>query len=97
MDSLNWIILILYLTYRVFINLPEGYKVESTPEPVALMLPDNLGVFKYNVLVTELAVQLVIDTQINTPIVSPLYYDTLKEYFKQLIEKENEQIVLTKI
>ncbi|WP_339916861.1 DUF3857 domain-containing protein [Yeosuana marina] len=84
-------------TYRVSINLPEGYKVESKPEPVALMLPDNLGVFKYNLLVTELAVQLVIDTQINTPIVSPLYYDTLKEYFKQLIEKENEQIVLTKI
>ncbi len=83
--------------YRVSINLPEGYKVESVPEPVALALPDGLGVFKYNVLVTKMAVQLVIETAIKEPIVSSLYYDSLKEYFKQLIEKENEQIVLTKI
>lgn len=84
-------------TYRVSINLPEGYKVKSIPEPAVLALPDDLGVFKYNVTATETAIQLFIDTQIKTAIVSPMYYDTLKEYFKQLIEKENEQIVLTKI
>jgi hypothetical protein len=38
-----------------------------------------------------------IESQINQPNISPLYYDALKEYFKQLIEKENEKIVLTKI
>jgi len=83
--------------YRIIIKLPDGYKVETTPEPVVLMLPDNLGLFKYNISVSENSVQLVVNTEINESIILPLYYDTLKEYFKQMIEKENEQIVLTRI
>jgi hypothetical protein len=83
-------------TYRVTVNLPEGYKVETTPEPISLALPDNLGVFKYNISISGSIVQLVVNTEIKEPIVSSLYYDVLKAYFKQMIEKENEQIVLTK-
>jgi hypothetical protein len=83
--------------YRFIINLPEGYKVESSPKPIVLMLPDNLGVFKYNISVTENAVNLLVNAEIKESIISPLYYDALKEYFKQMIEKENEQVVLTKI
>ena len=82
--------------YQITIHLPEGYKVESIPEPMALLLPDNLGSFKFNISMGESSVQLLIDTTINESIITPLYYDALKEYFKQLIEKENEQIVLTK-
>lgn len=83
--------------YRFIIKLPDGYKVESTPEPVILALPDNLGVFKYNISISGASVQLVVNTEINESIISPMYYDVLKEYFKQMIEKENEQIVLSKI
>ncbi len=83
-------------TYRVTINLPEGYKVESLPEASGLVLPENLGTYKYILSQSQSTIQLLIDTKINTSIVSPIYYETLKEYFKQLIEKENEQIVLTK-
>src|SRR5690606_33365598 len=36
-------------SYRIIINLPEGYKVESLPAPLALMMPDNLAEFRYNV------------------------------------------------
>ncbi|MFD1160842.1 DUF3857 domain-containing protein [Hwangdonia seohaensis] len=84
-------------TYRITIKLPEGYKVESIPEASAYALPDNLGIFKYMLSQNQSTIQLLIDTKINTSIISPLYYDTLKAYFKQLIEKENEQIVLTKV
>ncbi|MDO5972282.1 DUF3857 domain-containing protein [Flavivirga aquimarina] len=84
-------------TYRIMIKLPDGYKLESIPEKVALALPDNLGSFKYNIIGNDESIQLVVVTEINLPIISSSYYDTLKEYFKQLIEKENEQIVLTKI
>ncbi|PIA81822.1 transglutaminase [Gaetbulibacter sp. 4G1] len=84
-------------TYRITINLPDGYKVESLPEASALVLPENLGSFKYILSQNQSTIQLLIDTKMNTSIVSPLYYETLKSYFKQFIEKENEQIVLTKI
>ncbi|MBJ6366574.1 DUF3857 domain-containing protein [Snuella sedimenti] len=83
--------------YMVNIKLPEGYKVESVPESGALALPDDLGSFKYVISTTESNVQLIIETAINQSIIPSMYYETLKEYFKQLIEKENEQIVLTKV
>ncbi len=83
--------------YRLFIKLPEGYKVESLPEKVAFAMPEGLGVFKYDITQKDNTLQLVVNSEINQPIISPIYYDALKEYFKQMIEKENEQIVLTKI
>jgi hypothetical protein len=84
-------------TYRFAIQLPEGYKVEFVPKSKMLKLPDNLGAFSYNIKVTENTVQLVVDSKINTPIVSSMYYDALKMYFSSLIETENQQIVLTRI
>lgn len=56
-----------------------------------------MGMFKFNISGSGSKIQLIIDSEINVPVVSPIYYDILKEFFKQMIEKENEQIVLTKI
>ena len=81
---------------RVTINLPEGYKVESLPKVEAFALPENFGLFKYNISYNESTIQLVIETRINSSIIPSFHYDTLKAYFNKLIEKENEQIVLTK-
>ena len=83
-------------TYRVIVTIPEGYKMESMPEPSAMALPDNLGEFKYNISGKGNSIQLIISTKINSSIITPLYYDALKEYFNKFIEKEAEQIVLTK-
>lgn len=83
--------------YRIIISLPEGYKIESLPEPAAVVLPDNIGKFAYNISGTGSKVQVIISTEIGEPIVPALYYDYLKAYFKQMIEKENEQIVLSKV
>jgi transglutaminase-like putative cysteine protease len=82
--------------YRIRIKLPEGYKVEIKPEPIAFVLPNNLGAFKYNILTNEKTIQLLISTEINQSIIPPSYYKALKEYFNKLIEKEKEKIVLTK-
>ena len=84
-------------SYRIIINLPEGYKIESMPEAAVLMMPDNLAEFKYYLSGTEKSIQVVVSTKINEPIISPMYYETLKEYFNKFIEKEAEQIILTKI
>lgn len=83
--------------YMINIKLPEGYKTESIPESGVITLPDDLGIFKYIISTTESNIQLVIETTINQSIITPLYYDILKTYFSQLVEKENEQIVLTKV
>ncbi|MCF7559093.1 DUF3857 domain-containing protein [Sabulilitoribacter multivorans] len=84
------------INYKIIINLPDGYKVESLPAPGGFMLPDNLGLFKYNISGNDKMIQLSVESEIYQSIIAPQYYDVLKTYFKQLIEKQNEQIVLTK-
>lgn len=84
-------------SFRIIINLPEGYKLESLPEPQVLMMPDGLGVFKYNITGNDKNIQLSIESEINQSKILPSYYDILKAYFGQLVEKESEQIVLTRI
>lgn len=84
-------------SYRIIVNLPEGYKVEAVPEPFAMAMPDNLGTFKYNIFASDKKIQVTIDSEINQSIITPIHYEALKTYFGKLVEKEAEQIVLTKI
>ncbi|MDO7173050.1 DUF3857 domain-containing protein [Mariniflexile sp. AS56] len=84
-------------SHRMLIKIPDGYKVESLPEPAVLMMPDNLGVFKFNINNEGASIQLVVDSQVNQPIISALHYQALKEYFSKIIELEAQQIVLTKV
>ena len=82
--------------YRIGINIPEGYVVETLPEPAMLKLPDGLGSFTYNLSASSNRIQLMVNTRVEQSVIAPLYYDTLKEYFKLMIGKMNEKIVLSK-
>ncbi|MFI1773096.1 transglutaminase domain-containing protein [Thalassobellus citreus] len=84
-------------SYNLMINIPSGYKVESTPKSVKLMLPDNLGSYKYIISVKQNTIQLAVEAEINQSRISPVHYEALKAYFSGLVEKESEQIVLTKV
>ncbi len=84
-------------TYRIAVNLPENYTIEKMPEPIVLTLPDNLGSFKFNLKTQGNMLQVLVETETNEALISPLYYNALKEYFKKLIEKENEQVILKRI
>ncbi|WP_246147133.1 DUF3857 domain-containing protein [Seonamhaeicola marinus] len=83
-------------TYRMIINIPEGYKIESLPESIALGLPDNMGSYQFKVMGKGNTIQLSVVSNINQAIILPSHYEALKEYFNTFIRKETEQIVLTK-
>ncbi len=83
--------------YIINIRIPSGYKTEILPEPSRVMLPDNLGSFLFNINETGDIIQVMVQTEMNSAIVSSVYYGAVKEFFKQLVEKETEKIVLTKI
>lgn len=83
--------------YRLIINIPEGYKIESLPESVVLGLPDNLGTYQFKVAGSGNTIQVSVVANINQAIILPVHYSALKEYFNKFIQKEAEQIVLTKV
>ncbi|WP_125717715.1 DUF3857 domain-containing protein [Flavobacterium ustbae] len=83
--------------YNITIKIPDGFAVETLPAPAAVIMEDNLGTFKFNIAVSENTLQLAILHQINEAIISAEKYDMLKEYYKTMIAKETEKIVLKRI
>ena len=80
----------------VSIQIPEGYKVETVPEDVAIGLRDDLGKFIYSVKTSGNKIQVTSLFEINSGVVSATYYDELKGLFKELVAKQSEKIVLVK-
>jgi hypothetical protein len=83
--------------YAIGIILPEGYAVESMPEPVSLAMEDNMGTFKYNLIANGNQIQVAVTLDINFSSAGPDYYPTLKSFYQKMIEKQNEKIVLKRL
>lgn len=83
--------------YNITIQIPEGFTVETLPAPALINMQDNLGIFKFNIGTNGNLLQLNVQHQINEAIVSTEQYEMLKEYYKGMIAKETEKIVLKRI
>ncbi|AOC95138.1 hypothetical protein BB050_02015 [Flavobacterium anhuiense] len=83
--------------YNITIKIPEGFAVETLPAAVAYNMENNLGSFKFNIAANDNLLQLNIMHQINEAIVTTEQYEMLKEYYKSMIAKQTEKIVLKRI
>jgi Domain of Unknown Function with PDB structure (DUF3857)/Transglutaminase-like superfamily len=81
---------------KVAIEMPEGFTIESIPEDFSLLLPDNLGTHILKTEVVNNKINVTSQTKINNPIIGSNYYKTLKDLYKQVIDKQLEKIVLVK-
>jgi len=82
--------------YLITLKVPDGYTIESLPQPLNISMQENIGSFKYNIAAKGNSVQLSAILSINYASVSKEYYSTLKDFYKKMIEKQNEKIVLVK-
>ncbi len=81
----------------VSIQIPEGYEVSEIPKSQAFKLPGDMGSFVYRSNVNADKVQMTISENLKTPFIPAEYYPTLKQFYNQIIQKENDQVVLKKI
>ncbi|MFV8226154.1 DUF3857 domain-containing protein [Christiangramia aquimixticola] len=81
----------------VNIMIPDGYEISSLPESIILKLKENSGEFRF--LVTSNKNFIRIDSQLNiSQIIYPSTdYEIIQKFFNNIIEKQNESIVLSKI
>lgn len=82
--------------YKVNIMLPEGYKVESLPESGGMEFKGGEAKFTYVAKENGKYLQLSVQLELNNPIIQPVDYKDFKVFFNKTIEKQAEQIVLTK-
>ena len=83
--------------YNINIDIPEGFVVESMPKPLNIATGENVGAFKYMIVNAGNVIQIVITKDINVSIVQADFYPVLKDFYQQMIDKQNEKIVLKKI
>jgi hypothetical protein len=82
--------------YMIKIAIPEGYVVDQMPAPKAMMLPGNASKFSYNVNVTGNTISIVSSMSINKTLFAQDEYPNLREFYNQVVAKQDEQIVLKK-
>jgi hypothetical protein len=83
--------------YSITINIPEGYAIESLPKPLAIGMEQNIANFIYNIVANGNQIQLAATVEINYSTIAPNQYASLKMYYKEMIDKQNEKVVLKKL
>ena len=79
------------------IKIPEGYQVTELPKSGRYQLPQNVGSFSIQIAESNGTLQVVVHETIAKSLITSDYYPALKEFYDQIIRKENEQVVLKKV
>ena len=84
-------------TYRIAITIPDGYVVESLPEAAVLALGNNMATYKFQVSAAGAkTINVYASLQINSAVLPAENYNEIKNFYKGIVNKNLEQVVLTK-
>ncbi len=83
--------------FIISVEIPQGYTVESLPKSIVIKTPDGFMTYMYKSNISENKIQFSISREINSAIIHQDHYDGIKDFYKQMIEKQNEKIVLKKL
>lgn len=81
----------------ILIEIPSSYEVQTMPKSTLITFGNDLGSFAFNIGLQGNQIQISTTYCMNTDSVDAVDYENLKEFYKKLIEKQNEKIVLKKI
>ncbi len=84
------------LRYTVNLEIPSGYTVESPPEAATITTGENVCNFSFNIARADNRIQLTITQDTNRALVSSGFYPALREFYRKMVEKQQQKIVLKK-
>ncbi|MGZ2371474.1 DUF3857 domain-containing protein [Ancylomarina sp. YFZ004] len=80
--------------YSIEISLPEGCSLESTPENIRIALPNKAGSYTYSIQSLSGKIILMSRLKITKPMFAFDEYPNLKEFYKLIVAKQAEMIVI---
>lgn len=83
--------------HTISIEIPEGYAIESLPKSEGFAITENMASFRYVMNQSGNKIQVMIQEELNAPIISSEHYEDLKNYYQKVVDKHNEKIVLKRI
>jgi Domain of Unknown Function with PDB structure (DUF3857) len=82
--------------YVLRMDIPAGYAVEELPKQVRVRLNEDDGSYEYGFLVDETSIQFRSKLVLKRTFFEPEDYQSLRDFFAQVVKKENEVIVFRK-
>lgn len=82
--------------YTLNMEIPPGYEVEDLPKSVRVNLNENDGMFEYLISADGNRIMLKSRIRINHTFFQPAEYESLRNFFDQIVKKHAEMIVLKK-
>lgn len=83
-------------TFILNMEVPKGYVVDELPKPARVSLNESEGMFEYLIASDGAHIQLQCRLKLNKAIFEPEDYETLRQFYSFVTEKEGEQIVFKK-
>jgi len=83
-------------TFKLTLNIPDGYRVEEVPENKQLNLPNNSATFKFRIIVEGNKIQLENNFSVNKSHFIYNEYKSLKQFYADIVEKHAEPLILKK-
>lgn len=84
-------------TYNVFIDIPNGFTVESLPKPMRIVTENRDASYTMNMISEENKIHIQVTKEINKYVFATDDYNMLKEFFQNILASQNEKIVLKRI
>lgn len=82
--------------YMIQIEIPEGYEVQELPKKINASLPENAGNFRYQTSLNGKNLMVITQINLNKQLFIPAEYQSLKQFYKIIIDKHSEMVVLKK-
>ncbi|PZX92297.1 hypothetical protein DOS84_15920 [Flavobacterium aquariorum] len=83
--------------YNISFEIPEGYIVESIPQPMKISTEGKELSFSVNTFSQGNKILILVVKENSMAIASADFYEPIKEFYQKMIDKQNEKIVLKKI
>ncbi len=83
-------------TTSINLTIPDDYTIESVPESFSITFLDDIGVYNFTTSTKGQVITIEAVLVINSPVINAENYTELKEFYKNIITKETEKIVLVK-
>ncbi|MTH16899.1 DUF3857 domain-containing protein [Flavobacterium sp. LC2016-01] len=84
-------------TYNVFLDIPDGFVVESLPKPMKMVTENRDVTYTMNMISEERKIHIQVVKEINKYIFASDEYNMLKDFFQNMVASQNEKIVLKRI
>ena len=84
-------------TYILSMQIPAGYQLDELPKQAKVTLNENEGSFEYLIQQAGDRIQLRTRLKLNKANFAPQDYETLRNFFAFIVQKQAEQIVFKKL